>query len=95
MPRYYDNYENTIEWLKDDGTATLSLTQRRTITKIEKLAKQYPNECQIIARNNDGSICAHVPVSWIKISPKRKVSEEQRLAASKRLSQNPITKSNN
>mgnify|MGYP000203112371 CR=1 FL=1 len=35
MSRYYDNYENTIEWLKDDGTATLSLTQRRTITKIE------------------------------------------------------------
>ena len=24
MPRYYDNYENTIEWLKDDNTATLT-----------------------------------------------------------------------
>mgnify|MGYP000200165442 CR=1 FL=1 len=78
--------ENVIEWLKNDNRATLSLSQRRTISKIEKLANEYPDECKITARNTDGTICAHVPVSWIKISPKRKVSEQQRVAASERMS---------
>ena len=31
------------------------------------------DECKIIARNTDGTILAHVPVSWVKISPPRKV----------------------
>lgn len=78
--------ENVIEWIKDEDMATLSLSQRRTISKVEKLAKSHPDQCEIIARNNDGSICAHIPVSWIKISPKKKVSDKQRQAASERLS---------
>lgn len=70
--------ENAIEWLKDEKRATLSLSQRRTITRVKQLAEQYPEECQIVAENKDGSVCAHVPVSWVKISPPREVSETQR-----------------
>lgn len=81
----YGSNENCIEWVKDTNRATLSLSQRRTISKIEKLAKSHPDECEITARNDDGSICAHVPVSWIKISPKKHVSEEQKLAAGRRM----------
>jgi len=74
----YGNNENCIEWIKDSDRSTVSLSQRRLITKIEKLAKSHPNECKIIARNKDGTICASIPVNWIKISPKKKVSEKQR-----------------
>lgn len=74
----YGSDENCIEWVRDTDRATLSLSQRRTINRIERLAKSHPAECEVIARNSDGSICAHVPVSWIKISSLRKVTEGQR-----------------
>lgn len=84
LPDHYGN-ENVIEWVKDGKTATLSLTQGRTISRVMKLAKSRPEECKIVAQNTDGSICARVPVGWIKISPIREVSEEQKAAARARM----------
>lgn len=74
----YGYNENCIEWIKDEARATLSLSRRRVINKMEQYAKSHPEEVQVTAWNEDGSICAHVPVSWIKISPPRFVSDEQR-----------------
>ena len=84
LPDHYGN-ENVIEWVKDGKTATLSLTQGRTISRVMKLAKSRPEECKIVAQNIDGSVCARVPVGWIKISPIREVSEEQKEAARVRM----------
>lgn len=70
--------ENVIEWQKDARRATLSLSQRRTITRVKRLAEKYPEKCQIVAENKDGSICAYVPVSWIKINPEMNLTDEQR-----------------
>lgn len=84
LPDHYGN-EKVIEWVKDGKTATLSLTQGRTISRVMKLAKSRPEECKIVAQNTDGSICARVPVGWIKISPIREVSEEQKAAARARM----------
>ena len=75
---YTDVTENVIEWEKDNGQATVTLSQRGMISKIRKLAEARPEECQIIAENKDNSIVAHVPRKWIKISPPREVSEEYR-----------------
>lgn len=77
--------ENVIEFLTDQKQATLTLSQRRYTTKIEKLAKERPDECIIEARNKDGSIVAVVPVSWIKVSPPKQMSEEQRMSATEHL----------
>ena len=84
LPDHYGN-ENVIEWIKDGKTATLSLTQGRTISRVMKLATRRPEECKIVAENKDGSICARVPVGWIKISPIKEVSEEQKEAARVRM----------
>ena len=84
LPDHYGN-ENVIEWIKDGKTATLSLTQGRSISRVMKLAKRRPEECKIVAENKDGSICARVPVGWIKISPIKEVSEEQKEAARVRM----------
>lgn len=73
----YGTNENAIEWLKDEKRATVTFTQGRMKSKIRRLAEKCPGECQIVAENEDGSICAHVPVKWIKVSPPRTVSEEQ------------------
>lgn len=76
-----DSIENAIEWLKDKKTATVSLTQGRTISRIKKFSQSHPDECKIIAENKDGSICARIPVSWVKLTPPRSVTEVQKEAA--------------
>lgn len=91
LPDHYGN-ENVIEWVKDGKMATLSLTQGRTISRVMKLAKRRPEECKIVAQNTDGSICARVPVGWIKISPIREVSEEQKEAARARMKEMRVNK---
>ena len=77
--------ENYIEWIRGDKIAAITLSQGQYKTKIERLAKERPDECQIIERNDDGSIFAYVPVSWIKISPPKELSEEQKKAIGERL----------
>lgn len=79
------SHENVIEFIENEDRACVTFTQKRYITKIEKLAKSHPEECEILARNQDGSICAHIPVKWVKVSPPRQMSEEQKQAAAERL----------
>lgn len=76
--------ENTIEWIRNSDTATVTFSQGRFITKIEKLAEKYPDEVQIVHRNK-GSIVAHIPVHYLQISNrKRDLSEEERKMLSER-----------
>lgn len=78
--------ENIIEWIRDIKYATVTFSQGRYITKIKKLAEKYPYECEIVAENKDGSVMAHIPVRWIKISAnKSNMTEEQRIASAERL----------
>ncbi len=75
--------ENVIEFLLNGERATVTFSQGRYKSRIQRLAKRYPEECQIIARNKDGSICAHVPVGWVKIAPTKAPTEKQ-IEASRR-----------
>ncbi len=70
--------ENMIEFLKGDERATVTFSQERYKTRIRNLAKQRPEECQMVSENKDGSLCAHIPVAWIKINPTQQLTEEQR-----------------
>lgn len=70
--------ENVIEWIRGQQTATLTLTRGPLVTRVKKLAEQRPEECQIIAQNEDGSILAHVPVKWSRINPTLTLSEEEK-----------------
>ena len=77
--------ENVIEFLKDSKVATVTFSQVRYISKIEKLAEKYPDDVQIVHRNK-GSIVAHIPTSYIKINNRtRDLSEEERKAIGERL----------
>ena len=78
--------ENVLEWLKNEPIATVTFSQGKYITKIRKLAKRFPDECQITHENHDGSIVAHIPVKWIKISnPQREMTEEEKKLAAERI----------
>lgn len=69
--------ENVIEFLKDEQQAGVTFSQGRYKSRIRALAKKYPDECQIVAENKDGSIYAHIPVTWIRINPDRVLTEKQ------------------
>ena len=76
--------ENVIEWLTNDSEVTVTLSQRRYITKVKKLQEKYPDEVRIVVENKDGSVVAKLPIKFIKLSAPRKVSEEQRDQARER-----------
>lgn len=78
--------ENVIEWLNGQDTVTVTLSQKRLINKVKNLAAKS-DEVQILAENDDGTLLAHVPLKYIKISQPRQLSDEQREAARKRLLQ--------
>ena len=85
-----DLKENALEWYKGDERATCSLTTVRYISKIKKLAEKYPDECEIVAENPDGSLLCHIPVRWIRIQPNisgREWTEEEKMANAERLAE--------
>ena len=82
------NVENGIEFLKDSDRATVSFSQGRYISRIKKLAAERPAECEFVAENTDGSICAHIPVSWVKINPTQQLSDERRQRMADVMNQN-------
>lgn len=77
--------ENVIEFLEGEAMATVTFSQGRYKSRIKKLAAERPEECEIVAENQDGSICAHIPVSWVKINPSPKVTEETRQRSRERM----------
>ena len=89
MDKNFDiNNENCLEFLTNQRRATLTFTTRKWINKMKKYAESHPEEVDL-EENKDGSICAHVPVKWIKVSPPRKLNltEEQLLERAERMNQ--------
>lgn len=80
--------EFVIEWIKGGDYAGITVPTGTALkSKLIKFEKEHPNDVKVIAKNEDGSIFAHIPINYVKISPPRKVSEEQKEAASKRFKQ--------
>ena len=92
--KFENNIENCIEFLNGQDTMTASFCWKKYINKIKRLAKKRPNEVIILAENEDGSICVKLPMKYLKISPPREVSEEQREASGERLKQYRESKTN-
>lgn len=83
--KFYNNIENCIEFLNGQSEITVSFCSQKWINKIKKLHDKHPEDVEILAENNDGSIYAKLPIKYLKISAPKMVSEEQRQAASERL----------
>lgn len=87
--------EFVIEWLRYGEYAGVTAPPGTALkNKILKLAEKRPNEVKIIAKNEDGSIFAHIPINYIKISPPREVSDEQREKARQRFKEMQAKKKN-
>lgn len=83
--------ENVIEFLRDQKIATVTFSQRRYISRIKKLAKERPDECEIVVENQDGSIVAHIPVKWVRINPGKDMTDEEKAEYAKRFSKTSET----
>lgn len=80
--------EFSIEWIKGAEYAGVTVPSGTALkSRLLRLSEEHPDEVKIMADNKDGSLFAHVPVNYIKISPPKKVSEEQKEAASERFRQ--------
>ena len=95
-PDYTASEENEIEFLRGDDRATVTFSQARFISRIKRLAEEYPDDVKIIADNlnEDGNtycLCASLPVSWI-VKPGKpaelNLSEEQRQMRREQLARN-------
>ena len=80
-----DTRDNAICFTNDVDWAVVDFSQQRYITKIRKLAEEYPEECVITHENKDGSLVARVPKKWVKVSPPRQLTDEQKAQAAERL----------
>lgn len=81
---FVNNNENCIEFLNNQHQITVSFCMQKWINKVKKLKEKHPDDVKILAENEDGSICARLPIKYLKISAPRKVSDEQRQATSER-----------
>lgn len=77
--------EFAIEWTKDRDYAGVTVPSGTALkSKLMRYTENRPEEVKLMAENKDGSAFFHIPISYIKLSPPRKVSEEQREAAGER-----------
>lgn len=86
-----EDYENALEWLDGQKTATVTLHSVKLKNRVLKLAEQNPGKVKIVARPDErgqnGFLLAHIPTSWIRIDPPRQIelSEERRAEMSERM----------
>ena len=77
--------EFCIEWIKGRDYAGVTVPSGTALkSKLMRYAQERPDEVKLMAENKDGSAFFHIPINYIKVSPPRKVSEEQREAAGER-----------
>ena len=81
--------ENELEWLRGQKVIAGTLCKGRVANRIRRLAKEHPDEVEIIKENNDGSIFFHIPLSYLHIyAPyKREMTDEEKEAARQRLAE--------
>lgn len=86
-----ENSENMIEFISGARTAVVTFTNQKHINRIKKLYEERKQEFKFFVINQDGSVCAKIPLKWIKINPGSKtgrtMTDEQKEAARIRLAE--------
>ena len=83
------NMENVLEFISGTRTATVTFTNQKHINRIKKIYEERKDDFKYFKENTDGSVCAKIPLKWIKINAGSKtgrvMTEEQKEAARIRL----------
>ena len=80
--------DNSIDWT-DHDTARVFGDDRALINRVHKLKEKHPDlvVIEFEPENNFGAIVAKVPRSWVRITPPRAISEEERALSAARLAE--------
>ena len=81
--------ETTLDHVSGEDFMTFFSSEQKWLNVIKRLREQYPDDVEIRHVNDDGSLIARIPASWVKLKPKKKVnmSAEQIAASKARLEQ--------
>lgn len=81
-----DFKETVVGYIVGEKQASFCSSEKKWINKILKLKEAHPDDVHIdyFPEDNNGTLLAHIPTKWLKVSPPRQVSEEQRAAAAER-----------
>ena len=90
-----ENNENMVEFISGTRTATVTFTNQKHINRMKKLYEERGSEFKYFKENSDGSICAKIPLKWVKINAgalpgtgkKREMTEEQKELLRQRLAE--------
>jgi hypothetical protein len=90
---YEKSNENAIEFLSGEQYVTVTFSNRKHISRIKKLYSERKDEFKYFIENKDGTVCAKLPLKWVKINAgalpgstkKREMSEEQKAEFAKRI----------
>lgn len=77
--------ETIILYTEVDDRAEVYTHNKRLINRLSKFCKDMPDEIQKIRESETGAVTYTVPRDWVRVSPKRKMSDAQKAAAAERL----------
>lgn len=84
-----DLKEANINFYEGDDTVWVTVYQGKYKNQIEKLAKEYPDEVKVIARNDNGTLYAKLGKKFVHLTfshrEKREMTEDQKEAARERM----------
>lgn len=76
--------ETIILYTEADDRAEVYTHNKKMINRLAKLCAERPDEVEKIREADTGAVTYTVPRDWVKIIPKRRLSEEQRAAITDR-----------
>lgn len=74
--------ESIVSFTEAEKSANVYTHNRALLRKLEKLARDRPEECRLVKFSHDGRAADYiVPKAWVKITPPRIASEAQKVAS--------------
>ena len=71
--------ETIINYNEEEATASIYTHNRALIRKLDKFAQERPGDCHRQKTSHEGkAVDFTVPKSWVKISPPRRLTEDQK-----------------
>lgn len=71
--------ETIINYNEADSTASIYTHNRALRRKLDKLAQERPGDCHRQKTDREGKAADFtVPKSWVKVSPPRRLTEDQK-----------------
>lgn len=77
--------ETIINFNEGEETASIYTHNKALRRKLEKLAQERPEDCRLFkVSHGDQAVEYYIPKSWVKITPTRILSDEQRAVMAER-----------